>query len=57
LNKARIEKVQELMGDDSLSTANIAEQIGFEELSSFYRFIKNMTGESMSELKARLSQG
>lgn len=44
-NMLRIEKAQELLASSLWTTAMIAEQLGFYDVSHFYRVYKSVTGE------------
>lgn len=44
-NILRIKKAQELLGSSLWTTAMIAEQLGFYDVSHFYRVYKSITGE------------
>lgn len=47
----KLELAQELLMNTRMSSSKIAEQLGFEEVSSFYRFLKRSTGKSVVQLK------
>lgn len=55
VNKVRKELALELLHDPSLQPCTIAEKLGFEELSSFYRFFKKMTGCSVRDIRLSIS--
>lgn len=54
-NQVRIERAIELLREPNIPTSEIAQHIGFEELSSFYRFLKKMTGMNVKELRDKLA--
>ena len=56
INQVRAEMAMDLIRRDDLSTDEIAARVGFEELSSFYRFFKNITGKGVKEIRESLSE-
>lgn len=47
----RLAIAKEFLGDPSCGTEYIAQQTGFSEVRSFYRFIKQMTGKTAMQLR------
>lgn len=57
LNKYRIEEVKKIILNNyqNLTTQEIAYSVGFNNKVSFYRAFKNVTGESFTDFKKRVS--
>lgn len=52
LMKIRLEKSRDLLRNASLSNSEIAFQIGYQEVNSFYRFFKKEAGMTVSEFRS-----
>ena len=44
VDELRLLKARELLGRDELSIEEIAQRVGYENITSFYRFFKKQTG-------------
>lgn len=53
----KLEKIKELMGDESLNISDIALKAGFEYRTYFNRFVKKLTGMSPQEFRSAQKYG
>lgn len=51
LNRIRVGHAKQLLTDSDLSVASIAFQVGYEELSTFYRAFRRVTGRRPAEMR------
>ncbi|MEM9367396.1 MAG: AraC family transcriptional regulator [Planctomycetota bacterium] len=51
LNRIRVNHAKQLLTESDLSVASIAFQVGYEELSTFYRAFRRVTGRRPAEIR------
>ena len=53
LNAARVRRAQELLVHSSMSVSAIAFEVGYEELSTFYRAFRRLCGKTPSQIRGQ----